>query len=231
MTFPTSLSRDERAARIAANLAEIDATLSRLGRGRDEVTVVAVTKTHPIETVLAAYDAGLRVFGENYLDELIAKSTASSALPDVQWQFLGALQSRKIPTIARHADVVATISREKEVIRLAECGEPHPRVMIQVDFTSAQGRNGAELGEVSRLVGTARRLGLEVEGLMTVAPVGREEARRAFRELAAAALGEGVAQLSMGMSGDYELAVSEGATQIRLGQALFGPRDPVTAVF
>ena len=230
MTSPTSSSRDELAARIAANIAEIDARLLRVGRTRDEVTVVAVTKTHPREVVLAAYDAGLRVFGENYLEELVAKSTSTASLSDVQWQFLGALQSRKIPTLAHHADVLATISREKEIVRLAACDGPVPRVMIQVDFTDAPGRNGARPNDVSHLVATARRVGLEVEGLMTVAPVDLGEARRAFRELATIAKGEGVRELSMGMSGDYEVAVSEGATQIRLGQALFGPRDPVVAV-
>ena len=230
MTSPTSLSRDELAARIAANIAEIDARLLRLGRTRTEVTVVAVTKTHPLETVYAAYDAGLRIFGENYLEELAAKSTATSSLLHAQWQFLGALQSRKIPTLAQHADVLATISREKEIVRLAACDGPLPRVMVQVDFTDAPGRNGARPDDVSGLVSTARRLGLEVEGLMTVAPVDRDAARRSFRELATISKGEGVPELSMGMSGDYEVAVSEGATQIRLGQALFGPRDPVVAV-
>ena len=231
MTFPTSLSRDELAARIAANLAEIDRALARLGRTRHEVAVVAVTKTHPVETVFAAYDAGLRQFGENYLDELTAKVAATAALPDIEWQYLGAVQSRKIRAVAQHADVIATVSREKELIRLAECDSPWPRIMIQVDFTGGDGRNGAQVKDVATLVSSAQRRGLEVEGLMTVAPVERDAARRAFRELAALASGEGLTQLSMGMSGDFEVAVEEGATQIRLGQALFGPRDPVGAVF
>lgn len=230
MTFPTFLSRDELAARIAANLAEIDTALARLGRSRHEVAVVAVTKTHSVKTVLAAYDAGLRQFGENYLEELIAKATATASLPDIEWQYLGALQSRKIRTVAQHANVMATVSREKELIRLAECEHPWPRIMIQVDFTGSDGRNGALVEDVTTLVSSARRRGLEVEGLMTVAPIELDSARRAFRELAHLAAGEGLPQLSMGMSGDFEVAVEEGATQIRLGQALFGPRDPVGAV-
>lgn len=230
MTSPTSLSRDQLAANIAANLADVDATLARLGRSRDDVTVVAVTKTHPVETVLAAYDVGLRCFGENYLDELVAKASATSSLPDVQWQFLGAVQSRKIRSIAQHAQLIATISRPKEIALLAACESPLPRILIQVDYTGADGRNGARVEDVSDLVAAARENGLAVTGLMTVAPVGESDASRAFRDLAALAAREGLDELSMGMSGDYRFAVAAGATQIRLGQALLGPRNSATAV-
>lgn len=230
MTSPTSLSRDELAARIAANLTDVDQVLARHGRSRREVAVVAVTKTHTLDTVLAAYEAGLRCFGENYVDELVAKSSATSALPDVEWQFLGALQSRKIRTVAQHAQLVATVSRLKEIERLAECDAPVPRILVQVDYTGAAGRNGADATDVSGLIAAARQRGLRVTGLMTVAPVDPSAAQRAFHELAALAAGEGLQELSMGMSGDYEMAVSAGATHIRLGQALFGPRNPVTAV-
>ena len=230
MTSPTSSSREQHAALIAANLADVDAKLARLGRSRDEITVVAVTKTHSVETVLAAYDAGLRCFGENYVDELVSKSSATRTLPGIEWQFLGALQSRKIRTIAQHATVITTVSRHKEIAALAACDRPRPRLFIQVDFTDDDGRNGAEPGEVAELVTAARARDLDVIGLMTVAPVKVEEAERAFRTLADLATDQGLVELSMGMSGDYELAVSAGATQIRLGQALLGPRNPVSAV-
>lgn len=230
MTSPTSSSRNELAARIAANLADVNETLTRHGRSVSKVTIVAVTKTHPLETVLAAYDAGLRCFGENYIDELVAKSSATASLGDVTWQYLGALQSRKISSVAAHADLIATVSREKEILRLSQLVEHRPRILIQVDYSGAAGRNGAPASDVSALVDLARRSGVAVTGLMTVAPVERSEAARAFADLARRAEGEGLTELSMGMSGDYDLAVDHGATQIRLGQALFGPRNPVTVV-
>ena len=230
MTSPTSSSRNELAARIAANLADVNETLARYGRSPSEVTVVAVTKTHPLDTVLAAYDVGLRCFGENYSDELVVKSSATTSLDDVNWQYLGALQSRKIASVAAHADLIATVSRAKEIIRLGQLLEHRPRILIQVDYTGALGRNGAPAGDVAALVDLARRQGVDVVGLMTVAPVDRADAARAFEDLARRAAVEGLRELSMGMSGDYDVAVACGATQIRLGQALFGPRNPVTEV-
>lgn len=230
MTSPTSLSRAELAAKIAANLDTVQRTIAQCSPNASAVTVVAVTKTQPLEVVLAAYDAGLTHFAENYVDELTGKVSAASVPDELTWQFIGAVQSRKIAVIARHADVVASISRQKEIERLADCDVPLPRIMIQVDFTSALGRNGASARDVPSLVDLARRHSIVVDGLMTVASPVRDEASVAFRELAAIAAGEGLSELSMGMSGDYDLALAAGATQIRLGQTIFGPRNPPTDV-
>ena len=118
MTSPTS-SSSSLSTSVAANLAAVRASIVQHGRSLESVTIVAVSKNHDVDVVRAGYEAGLRVFGENYVHELVAKADATRDLADLQWQFLGALQSRKIDTVCQWADEVLSVSREKEVAALA----------------------------------------------------------------------------------------------------------------
>ena len=229
MTSPTS-SSSSLSTSVAANLAAVRATIVQHGRSLESVTIVAVSKNHDVDVVRAGYEAGLRVFGENYVHELVAKADATRDLADLQWQFLGALQSRKIDTVCQWADEVLSVSREKEVAALAHHGAEAPRVFVQVDYADSPGRNGVAPSAASALIASCRRQGLDVRGLMTVAPPHRREAERAFRLLSELAHREGVAELSMGMSDDYDLALAYGSTQVRLGRTLFGPRTPVSGL-
>lgn len=174
----------------------------------------------------AAYLAGVRDFGENYVDELSAKVADVAGEPwasDVVWHYLGALQSRKIATVSALAQVISGVSREKELERLA--AQPvHPLLDIQVDCTGLAQRNGARPDEVAKFVADARTLGLPVRGLMTVAPPDPAGAARTFALVRDLAETEGLAELSMGMSDDWPLALAHGATEIRIGRALFGAR-------
>jgi PLP dependent protein len=192
------------------------------------VRVVAVTKTFGPEVVRAAAAAGLRVVGENYVAELEAKRAATSDL-DLTWHYLGALQTNKIARACASADVLCSLSRAREVARVA-AARPGARVYVEVDYTGAPARAGAAPGEVADLVGLARAAGLDVAGLMTVAPPEESGARAAF--LAAGALADalGLAERSMGMSDDFEVALACGSTEIRVGRALFGPRGASTGL-
>ncbi len=184
--------------------------------------VVAVTKTFPVEYVRAAYAAGLDVLGENYASELVAKREATRDLP-LTWHFLGALQTNKIARVARAADVVCAVSRARELDRLA-AARPGARLYVEVDFTGEPGRAGAAPGDVGELVAHGRDLGLDVAGIMTVAPRDPLSARAAFLATASLADRYGLRERSMGMTEDLELALSCGSTEIRVGRALFGPR-------
>lgn len=226
MTSPTS-SSSPPTPDVAANLAAVHANIVRLGRTLDSVTVVAVTKTQSVDVVRAGYAAGLRVFGENYLHELVDKASETRDLSGIRWQFLGALQTRKIESVAQWAHEVLTVSREKEVDVMARRDGPLPEVFIQVDYAATAGRNGVDPERAHSLLDECRRRGLTVRGLMTVAPPDRAAAEAAFRRLSELARAEGVDELSMGMSDDYDLALAHGSTQIRLGRTLFGPRTPV----
>jgi len=224
MTFPTSLSSSDFSARVAENLRHVQSRIVATGRALSDVTIVAVTKTFPAEAVIAAAQCGLSVVGENYLEELASKRHELPMLA-VTWQYLGHLQTNKIARIAQVADVVTSLSREKEVTFFAR-QERQPTFYVQVDFTIAEARNGAAPSEVPHLVDFAREAGLTVNGLMTVAPPDGEGARRAFAGTVALADSLELPVRSMGMSDDLEIALAAGTTEIRLGRALFGARNP-----
>jgi len=224
MTFPTSSSSSDFSARVAENLRHVQSRIVATGRALSDVTIVAVTKTFPAEAVIAAAQCGLSVVGENYLEELASKRHELPMLA-VTWQYLGHLQTNKIARIAQVADVVTSLSREKEVTFFAR-QERQPTFYVQVDFTSAEARNGAAPSEVPHLVDFAREAGLTVNGLMTVAPPDGEGARRAFAGTVALADSLELPVRSMGMSDDLEIALAAGTTEIRLGRALFGARNP-----
>ncbi|HEV3187087.1 MAG TPA: YggS family pyridoxal phosphate enzyme [Acidimicrobiales bacterium] len=221
-TFPASCANEETLERLRANLARVRERVEGSGRDLSSVRLVAVTKTFGLDEVAAAYELGLRTFAENYVDELCVKRDATSAL-NVTWHFLGALQTNKIARACACADVLSAVAREREIEKIAATS-PGKAIDVQVDFSGEAQRNGAAPSDVAPLVTLARSLGLNVRGLMVVAPKGEEETRRAFAATRTMADDLELVERSMGMSDDLELACEYGTTEVRLGRALFGPR-------
>jgi hypothetical protein len=218
------------AVALAAVRDHIAAAARRAGRGPEEVTLVGVSKTVPIERVVAMADAGLADLGENHAVDMHRKA---EALPGVRWHFLGKLQRGTV----RHVADVASVVHSGEpggaleaLARRADGGGRRIDVLAQVDFTGQ--RQGADPAELEAFVEELHGLaGLRPAGLMTIPPptATPEEARPFFVRLRTLRdeLSErwpALVELSMGMSGDYEVAVEEGATMVRVGTALFGRR-------
>jgi pyridoxal phosphate enzyme (YggS family) len=197
------------------------------GAGRDpsEVTLVAVSKEVDASAVQAAYDAGQRHFGENRAQELLAKvgalSDATTADPLV-WHFIGRLQRNKVKSIAASVALWHSVDRS-EIGEAIARSAPGARVLIQVNVADEAQKGGCRPGDAPALLEVLAGLGLHVEGLMTVPPqVGDPRPHfAALRELAASL---GLEALSMGMSGDFEAAIAQGATLVRVGTTLFGAR-------
>jgi pyridoxal phosphate enzyme (YggS family) len=192
--------------------------------GGHDVRIVAVTKRFGAEQALAAVAAGCSAIGENYAQEVLAKWGAGG--PAAELQFIGQLQSNKVRLLAGIVDLFATLDRAALVGELAK-RSPGARVFVQVDTSGEAGKGGCPLGGVPELVARAVDAGLAVEGLMTVGPTegGPEAARPGFAAVRRMVDRLALAQCSMGMSDDLEIAVQEGSTQVRLGTALFGRRD------
>jgi uncharacterized pyridoxal phosphate-containing UPF0001 family protein len=218
-TSPAS-SASELLERVGANLDAVRARIASSGRDPSSVRIVAVTKTFGPSEVRAAWELGLRDFGENYVEELCPKRAAA---PEGTWHFLGALQTNKIARASACASVLSGVARAKEVDKIAALALA-PMIDIQVDFTGRPERNGAAPDQVGELVSRARGLNLNVRGLMVVAPVDHLKAREAFVATAALADSLGLSERSMGMSEDLELACRLGTSEVRLGRSLFGPR-------
>lgn len=227
---------------IFQNLQAVDASIvaaaTAAGRQPGEVRLLAVSKTFPAEAVLEAIAAGQRAFGENYLQEALDKMTAvSQALPgrDIEWHFIGPIQSNKTRPIAAHFDWVHTVERIKIAQRLSE-QRPEERgplnICLQVNISGEVSKSGVtpeELPELARAV--ARLPRLRLRGLMAIPEPEPDVAkqRAAFgrlRELAEALRADGMEldTLSMGMSADMGAAIAEGSTMVRIGSAIFGMR-------
>jgi len=239
---------------IARNLAQVQERLAKAavrgGRDPDEVTLVAVTKTHPVETIVAAYDAGVRHFGENRVMEGVAKVQAVRAALSGHrptWHMVGHVQSRKAETVVASFDYVHSVDRLKIARRLSRFAQDAGRtlpVLLECNVSGEETKFGFDLQDWER--DTARReafftaveevlalRGLAVHGLMTMAPFvsDPETVRPVFVSLRA--LSDALRErfpahdwhhLSMGMTDDFEVAVEEGATMVRIGRALFGAR-------
>ena len=191
------------------------------------VTLVAVTKAFPPELAVAALAAGLVDLGENYAQELVAKAAVVAATAyRPRWHFIGGLQRNKVKQLAGSVALWHSVDRSSladEIGRRA----PGAEVLIQVNTTGEAQKSGCEPTGAEQLVEHARSAGLDVRGLMTVGPTAAgADPRPSFSQLRELALRCEVAELSMGMSGDFELAVAEGATIIRVGSILFGDRPP-----
>jgi pyridoxal phosphate enzyme (YggS family) len=221
-TSPASFASHELVERVAENLGVIRERIASSGRDASSLRIVAVTKTFGPDAVRAAYEVGLRVVGENYVDEMRDKKLATADLA-MTWHYLGALQSNKIGHALQWADLLCGVSREKEIEKIDRIRHAMP-IYVQVDYTDSQGRNGVDAKDAPRLVKRARELELDVRGLMTVPAPGAESSRAAFAALTALADDLGLEERSMGMSDDLEIACELGSTEIRIGRALFGPR-------
>lgn len=213
-------------AEVADRLGALRDRLSR--SGGDQVKIVAVTKGFGPSAVAAAVEAGLADVGENYAQELLAKARDLSAHPDAavepHWHFIGRLQRNKIRKIAGLVRLWQSVDRPEVAAEIAR-RVPGAQVLVQVDIAGIGQRGGCRPEETEGLVQGCRDAGLDVAGLMAVgAPGSPEHTRPGFRLLASQAEELGLSELSMGMSADIDVAVEEGATMVRVGTALFGPR-------
>lgn len=207
---------------LVERLADIRRRIERAGADASKVRIVAVTKGFGCDAVRSAASAGLSDIGENYAQELTRK--ASECGGELRWHFLGAPQRNKIARLAPLVHTWHSLDREDLAESLARL-RPLARVLVQIDETGRAARRGVSADQAPALVHRCRTLGLDVVGLMAVAPPGDPAvARGCFRRLARLADELGLEERSMGMSEDFEAAVAEGATMVRLGRALFGSR-------
>ena len=224
------MSNEDVAANLAAVLDEIAQAARAAGRPGDAVTLVAVSKTHDGPRILPALEAGHRVFGENRVQEAQAKWPAlKERFGDIELHLIGPLQTNKAREAVALFDVIESIDRERLVDALAKEVEKQgrrPACFIQVNTGEEPQKAGCLPEETDALVARARAAGLDVVGLMCIPPV-EEEPSHHFALLADIARRNGLDRLSMGMSGDYAVAVAFGATHVRVGTAIFGHRPPV----
>jgi len=226
-------------SRARAVRARIEAACGRAGRDPGEVTLVAVTKTHPIEAIRRAIEAGLTVFGENRVQEGTRKIEAlRPEFPDLSWRLIGRLQTNKAKSAVRYFEEIQSVDRTALLDVLArEAGSTGRSVPIYVEMNvgGEASKGGAAAPEIDGLVAdAASRPGIELRGLMTVPPFSEdpEDSRPFFRTLRetrdriSRETGAALAGLSMGMSHDFEVAIEEGATVVRVGTAIFGAREP-----
>jgi pyridoxal phosphate enzyme (YggS family) len=196
------------------------------GRRREEITLVAVTKVFPAAVLLEAYDAGLRDFGENYVQEFEGKYETVRHLDGARFHLIGHLQSNKSRKAAEIFHVIQTVDSAKLARRLDEIGRPL-EVMIEVKLSAEEAKYGCAPAGVPTVIEAIRACAhLRLTGLMTMPPWSDdpEQSRPYFRCLGELAQRHGLQGLSMGMSHDFEAAIEEGATHIRVGTALFGKR-------
>ena len=209
------------AARVEAVRARLAAAAARAGRDPASVTLVAATKLVPPERVAAAVRAGVVDVGENRAQELLAKAPALEALHP-RWHFLGTLQRNKVKALAGWVTCWQSVDRAVLGETIARHA-PRARVLVGVNLAGEAQKAGCTPDEAPALVDALRGLGLDVAGLMAVPPHG-EDPRPWFARLRDLAAAAAVPELSMGMTDDFEIAVEEGATLVRVGRALFGER-------
>lgn len=224
---------------IAANLEQVRKQVEDLNtqcrRDYGSVRVLAVSKTKPIEDIVTAYESGQRLFGENYVQEAVDKRLALSHLKDIEWHFIGPIQSNKSRSVAEHMDWVHTVDREKIAIRLNEqrpVDLPPLNVCIQVNISGEATKSGVCLDELHGLVEIVTSLPhLQLRGLMAIpAPQSSEQAQiavyrpllQAYQDLQARL--PNIDTLSIGMSGDMAAAIHSGSSMVRIGTAIFGAR-------
>ncbi|MBZ5610434.1 MAG: YggS family pyridoxal phosphate-dependent enzyme [Acidobacteriia bacterium] len=199
---------------------------ARSGRRRSDITLIAVTKKFPAAAIREAYQLGLRDFGENYVQEFEAKRPELADCPEARYHLIGHLQSNKARKAAEIFHVIQTVDSSKLALRLE--GENRPLdVMLEVKLSAEEAKAGAAPEDLPALVAAIRGCPhLRLLGLMTMPPWSDdpEKSRPYFARLRALASECGLRELSMGMSHDLEVAIEEGATLVRIGTALFGPR-------
>ena len=222
----------ERVQQVRANIVHAAQVCQRES---GDITLLAVSKNHDVVRIRQALAAGCRHFGESYVQEAVAK-IEQLVDADLIWHFIGPVQSNKTQAIARHFQWVHSVERDKIAKRLHEqrpSGMPPLNVCIQVNLSGESSKSGIAAGEVPALAGQIRQYAnLRLRGLMTIGRQAADETqlRQTFAELRALllelnSLGMSLDTLSMGMSGDLEAAICEGATIVRVGTAIFGARQ------
>jgi pyridoxal phosphate enzyme (YggS family) len=216
------------ADRFQAVEARLAAACARAGRTRAEVTLVAVSKLHPAEVVAAAHALGQRDFGENYAQELRDKHQALAACAGLRWHAIGPVQPKNARYLARAAHTFHALDRLEVAQELSRRRTGTPlRCLVQVNLTGEATKHGLPGAEVAGFLAQVRSLpNLALVGLTTLPPLveDAEASRPHFSALRALASSLGLAELSMGTTSDFEVAVEEGATLVRVGTALFGER-------
>ncbi len=201
------------------------------GRKPQTVRLIAVSKTQPASAIRQAYHAGQRMFGENYLQEALDKQQQLTDLQDLEWHFIGPVQSNKTRLIAEHFSWVHSVDRLKIAQRLSEqrpSSLPALNVCIQINIDDENTKSGVQLQALPELVAAVKSLPkLQLRGLMAIPAAGNnpEQQRAAFRKMTELKNQYSfMDSLSMGMSGDLEIAIAEGATLVRVGTDIFGSR-------
>lgn len=212
------------------NAETIASRLARVRKGIPAgVGLVAVSKSQPAEAIREAFAAGQRDFGENYVQEWREKADALTDLPGLVWHFVGSLQTNKVKYLAARVGLIHTVDREelgREIARRWEKAGARARVLVEVNLGGEASKGGCSASQVPALVEALRRLpALEVAGLTAIPPA-EDDPRPHFVALRALRDRLGLRELSMGMSGDYPVAIEQGATLVRIGTAIFGERRP-----
>jgi hypothetical protein len=191
------------------------------------VTLVAVSKSQPAEAIREAFEAGQRDFGENYVQEWREKAQTLADLAGIRWHFIGSLQTNKVKYLAGRVALVHTVDREelgREIARRWEKAGARARILVEVNLGGEASKGGCTPGEAPGLVAALRALpAAEVAGLTCIPPP-EDDPRPHFRALRDLRDRLGLSELSMGMSGDYPIAIEEGSTIVRVGTAIFGER-------
>jgi PLP dependent protein len=211
------LIRGLDAARVRDNLERVREQIAGAGRDPAGVELLAAVKYVPLEEMDALAEAGIEVAGENRAQDLEAKAAAH---PELTWEFIGHLQSRKVKQVLPHVRYVHSVSTDSVLRQLERHGTPDTEVLVEVNVAGEEGKSGIAPGELDDFIA---RCPARVVGLMTMPPRASEpeDSRRWFAALAELAAGRGLRHLSMGTSQDYLVAVEEGATIVRLGTTLY----------
>jgi PLP dependent protein len=212
--------------------ARIGAAAYKVGRDSSSIRLVLASKTQPSEMIRAAWNAGARDFGENYVQEAMAKRAELADLADIRWHLIGHLQTNKAKTAAGAFALIHSVDSVRLVEALARA-QPSPRIhaLVEVNLGGEASKSGVAPDGVAAILDAARGK-IEIDGLMTIPPPARsaEAARpyfarlREMRDRLATRSGYTLSELSMGMTDDFEVAIEEGATIVRIGRAVFGER-------
>jgi hypothetical protein len=207
--------------RVRGNLeavrARVDAAAARVGRSGGDVRILAAVKYVPVGELGVLARAGVELVGENRAQDLVEKVDAHG--DDFRWHFIGQLQSRKVKLIAPLVELIHSVGSESAIRELERHGRPGLEVLIEVNLAGEAGKAGVSPDELDGMIG---RCPVPVVGLMTMPPYGGGQSRRCFAGLRELAVDRGLPELSMGTTQDFETAVEEGATIVRIGTSLYG---------
>ena len=216
------LSPDEIRANVRAVEDRIVAACKRAGRARDSVTLIAVSKTFPAAAAQSAIAAGITDLGENRVQE--ARDKKPEVQGSARWHLIGHLQSNKAKDAVKIFDVIQTVDSLELAQKLSRAATSKKEVLIEVNIGREEQKAGVDPDETARLVDAIRELpNLELRGLMAIPPV-EGDPRRHFSALRELRDSLSLAELSMGMTDDFEVAIEEGSTMVRVGRAIFGAR-------